>query len=115
MSLVYPNLSPALPTGAGLFSTPNMAGGAISGGPSLHGAGRACPERARRRQPANRRLGDAVRPGEIGLHSAIGEALQFLAWQVTVADCHRVLHRSSDRRLQTRTSVGPALIAGVDD
>jgi hypothetical protein len=32
-----------------------MAGGAISGGPSLHGAGRACLERARRRQPANRR------------------------------------------------------------
>src|SRR5262249_56979135 len=30
-------------------------------------------------QPANRRLRDAVRPGEIGLPSAIGEALHGLA------------------------------------
>src|SRR6476620_10214063 len=28
----------------------------------------------------------------------------FLAWQVTVAACHLVLHRSADWRLQTRIS-----------
>jgi hypothetical protein len=32
---------------------------------------RACPERAGRRQPADRRLRDAVGAGKIGLHSAL--------------------------------------------
>jgi len=38
--------------------------------------GRACVERAGRCQSADRRLGDALGTGEIGLHSALREALE---------------------------------------
>src|SRR5262249_42231058 len=47
---------------------------------SLGGDGLTCLERARRSQPADRRLAHAIAARQIGLHSALGEPLdRFLA------------------------------------
>jgi len=84
-----------------------MAGGASSGGPSLHGASRAVLERAGSRQPANRGSINGIGPRHIGHRLARMKALErFLALMRRHLGGTAELHASGLRTDSTLTRPG---------